>query len=483
MSETSQRPKTLAELQASGWATKSVKQEIHDNFLHKLQNGEELFPGIIGYDHTVIPELNIAILAQHDLLFLGEKGQAKSRLMRLLASFLDEAVPYLDDPEIPLHDDPLHPITKRGREIISSKPPEEIPIAWWNREDRYTERLSPGTKFADIIGEIDPAKLASGVSMSTEDALHFGLIPRMHRGIFAMNELPELDELVQVGLFNILEERDVQIRGYPVKFDLDLLILFSANPATYNRSGKVIPQLKDRIGSLIHTHYPQDRELGVQILEQEASSSDFKQRQESPNLEKDATVVVPYFMKELIEEISRAARDSKYVDHESGVSARLSIANYRTMVASARHRAAVLGEESAVPRISDLGHLYASSLGKLELDLMGTHQMSEQQVLDTVMAEAIATVFGEYVDQHGLSEISQIFAQGVKIEVGDMLPSAYYAKLLQRVPPVWDKAFEVNASENDAVRASCVEFVLAGLYATDLISRSHEHGRIVYEIQ
>jgi magnesium chelatase subunit I len=471
---TTERPATLAELRESGWQSKSVKQEIHDNFLQRLQACEELYPGIIGYDDTVLPELNIAILAQHDILFLGEKGQAKSRLMRLIASFLDEAVPYIADPDIPVHDDPYRPITQRGKQLIAECAPEDVPIAWWRREDRYAERLSPGTKFADIIGEIDPAKLASGVSMSAEDALHFGLIPRMHRGIFAMNELPELDELVQVGLFNILEERDVQIRGYPVKFDIDVLILFSANPATYNRSGKVIPQLKDRIGSMIQTHYPLERELGVQILEQEAE-------EKSEKLD-GASVLVPYFMKELVEEISRSARKSKFVDHQSGVSARLSIANYRTMVASARQRAAVLGESPAVPRISDLGHLYASSLGKLELDLMGTHQMTEKQVLDAVLAESIATVFNEYVDKHGLTEIAQIFSEGVKIEVGDMLPSSHYAKLLQRVPPVWDKAFEVNASQNEAVRASCVEFVLAGLYATDRISRSQSHGRIVYEM-
>ncbi|MCH7752853.1 MAG: magnesium chelatase [Planctomycetes bacterium] len=487
-------PTTLAELQESGWKSQTVKQEVHDNFLAKLQAGEELYPGIIGFDSTVIPELNIAILAQHDILFLGEKGQAKSRLMRLLASFLDEAVPYLADPAIPLHDDPFRPITKRGRELVANRLPEDVPLAWWPRQQRYAERLSPGTKFADIIGEIDPAKLASGVSMSAEDSLHFGLIPRMHRGIFAMNELPELDELVQVGLFNILEERDVQIRGYPIKFDIDVLILFSANPATYNRSGKVIPQLKDRIGSLIHTHYPLEREHGVQILEQEAGGDDFGFRNsdcglkspEIPQSEipnpKSLPVVVPYFMKELVEEISRAARNSKYIDHESGVSARLTIANYRTIVASARQRAAVLGEQPAVPRISDLGHVYASSLGKLELDMMGTHQMSERQVLDAVVAEAIATVFAEYVDRHGLAEITQIFSEGVKIEVGDMLPSSHYAQLLKRVPPVWDKAFEVNASQDEAVRASCVEFVLAGLYATDRISRSQEHGRIVYEV-
>src|SRR5438067_7768577 len=235
-----------------------------------LQSGEELFPGIVGYENTVIPEINIALLAGHDLLFLGEKGQAKSRLMRSLVRFLDEAIPYLDEPSIPVHEDPYKPITRAGKRLIAEHAEEQVPIAWWPRAQRYTERLAPGTKFADVIGEIDPAKLAGGASMSAEEALHFGLIPRMHRGLFAMNEIPELDELVQVGLFNILEERDVQIRGYPVQFDIDVLILFSANPATYNRSGKVIPQLKDRIGSLIQTHYPRERALGIEIMEQEA---------------------------------------------------------------------------------------------------------------------------------------------------------------------------------------------------------------------
>jgi magnesium chelatase subunit I len=485
------KPTTLAGLRSSGWQSKTVKQEIHDNFLAKLQAGEELYPGIVGYDDTVIPELNIAILAQHDMLFLGEKGQAKSRLMRLITTFLDEEIPYVDDPQIPVHDDPFRPITKRGKQLTTSVPADEVPIAWWHRNDRYAERLSPGTKFADIIGEIDPAKLAAGVSMGKEDALHFGLIPRLHRGIFAMNELPELDELVQVGLFNILEERDVQIRGYPIKFDIDVLILFSANPATYNRSGKVIPQLKDRIGSIIHTHYPLERDLGIQIVEQEVEQRGARSEEREENglnetqsslLDaRSSDVVVPYFMKELVEEISRTARRSKYVDQQSGVSARLSIANYRTMVASARQRAALLGEQPAVPRISDLGHLYASSLGKLELDMMGSHQMTERQVLDAVLAESIGTVFKEYVDKHGLAEIAEIFSRGVKIEVGDMLPSSHYAELVKRVPPIWDKAFEVNASDNEAVRASCVEFVLAGLYATDRISRSQQRGRIVYE--
>ncbi|VTR94597.1 Magnesium protoporphyrin chelatase, putative OS=Planctomyces brasiliensis (strain ATCC 49424 / DSM 5305 / JCM 21570 / NBRC 103401 / IFAM 1448) GN=Plabr_1905 PE=4 SV=1 [Gemmata massiliana] len=465
---TGTRPTSLKELRESGWQSKSVKHELRDNYLAALRSSEPLFPGIVGYDDTVVPEISIAVLAGHDMLFLGEKGQAKSRLMRALVRFLDEYVPYLDLPGCPVHEDPFNPLTRAAKEHVANTPEDQIRIAWWHRTDRYAERLAPGTKFADVIGEIDPAKLAAGTSMAAEDALHFGLIPRMHRGIFAMNEIPELDELIQVGLFNILEERDVQIRGYPIQFDLDVLILFSANPATFNRSGKVIPQLKDRIGSFIQTHYPRERALGIEIMEQETRP--------------DASgVFVPYFMKEIIEQISVSARKSKYVDHASGVSARFSIANYRTMVASARHRGVRLGESPAVPRISDLGHLPTSSLGKLELDLMGSHQMGEKQVLEAIVADAIRTVFEEYVEAHGLEEIADVFSKGVKIEVGDMLPSAEYAKRLKRVPKAWEKAFEVNAGASDAVRASCVEFVLAGLYASDRISRATRHGRMTYE--
>jgi magnesium chelatase subunit I len=467
------RPTNLKDLRASGWVSKAVKHEIRDNFLQMLARGDELFPGIVGYENTVVPEINIALLAAHDLLFLGEKGQAKSRLMRSLVRFLDEAIPYLGDPSIAVHEDPYKPITRAGKRLVAECPEDQVPIAWWPRAQRYTERLAPGTKFADVIGEIDPAKLAGGASMSAEEALHFGLIPRMHRGIFAMNEIPELDELVQVGLFNILEERDVQIRGYPIQFDIDVLILFSANPATYNRSGKVIPQLKDRIGSMVRTHYPLDRGTGIEIMEQEAHL----------DLGGDFPVQVPYFMKEIIEQISVSARKSKYVDQQSGVSARFSIANYRTMVASARQRAVRLREKPAVPRISDLAHLVSSSMGKLELDMMGSQQMSEKQVLDAIQADAIRTVFDEYVDKHGLEEITDVFGKGVKIEVGDMLPSSHYAERMKRVPKAWEKAFEVNPSDSPALRASCVEFVLAGMYASDRISRSQKHGRITYEIR
>jgi len=469
---TATRPQTLAELRDTPWQSRTVKEELRQGMIRALEAGEELFPGIVGYEETVIPEVILAMLAGHDMLFLGEKGQAKSRIMRSLVRFLEPEVPYLEIPGCPLHEDPYAPITRMAKAWLAGRDESEVPIAWWSREDRYTERLAPGTKFADVIGEIDPAKLVAGVTMGAEDALHFGLIPRMHRGIFAMNELPELDELVQVGLFNILEERDVQIRGYPIRFDIDVCVLFSANPATYNRSGKVIPQLKDRIGSLIRTHYPRDRELAIEITAEETADS----REDAHPVE------VPRFMRELIEQITLEARRSKYVDQQSGVSVRFSLANYRTMIASARRRSILHGESPAIPRISDLAHLESSGLGKLELDLMGSQQMSEEQVLEHILATAIATVFEEYVEAHGLGEIAEIFSRGVRIEVGDMLPSSVYAERLTRVPPVWEKAFEVNAAQSDAVRASCVEFVLAGLYAMDKISRHQQHGRIAYQI-
>lgn len=484
-------PSTLKELRSTGWQSRTVKDELAANIIPAIQRGDDLFPGILGYEHTVIPEIVNAILAGHDMLFMGEKGQAKSKIMRSLVRFLDEALPYLDIPGCPVHEDPYNPITSQGKSFLAQHG-EHAQIAWWSREDRYAERLAPGTKFADIIGEIDPAKIlgmsssgdqnagGAGVSLGSEEALHFGLIPRMHRGLFAMNELPDLDDLVQVGLFNILEERDVQIRGYPISFEIDVMVLFSANPQTYNRSGKVIPQLKDRIGATIQTHYPRTREAAIEITEQES----LRDGLDLGDLAKPETfpVVVPLFMKQIVEEISLHARKSRFVDQDSGVSARLSIANYKQMVASARQRCIRLGEPHAVPRISDLAHFHASSLGKLELDMMGTHQMSEKQVLDAILAEAVTSVFAEYVDQHGFDQISDIFAKGVRIEVGDTLPSIHYKSIVQSVPPIWDRAFEVNASEDPAVRASCIEFVLAGLWAAERISRAERFGTMEYEI-
>jgi magnesium chelatase subunit I len=466
-------PRTLGQLRASGYVSRSVKAELRENLTKALAKGQPLFPGIVGYDDTVIPELTNALLAGHDLLFLGEKGQAKSRIMRLLCSFLDTWLPYADVPDSPVHEDPFAPITAKGKAFIA-KHGDNTPIAYWHQSDRYVERLAPGTKFADIIGELDPARLLAGASMATEESLAFGLVPRMHRGIFAMNELPDLDDLVQVGLFNILEERDVQIRGLPVKFDIDVIVLFSANPTTYNRSGKVIPQLKDRIGATIATHYPKQRDVGISIMEQQSLS-------DQPDLlDGPFPVSVPRFMKEIIEEMARVARTSQFVDQASGVSARFSIANYKMMIASARRRAIILNEKPAVPRISDLAYLKASSMGKLELDMLSSHQMSEPQTIEAILAEAIKRVFNEYVTKHGIDEIAGSFAKGVRIEVGDLIPSEKYQEIIERVPAIWDKAFEVNTAKDPAVRASCAEFVLAGLWAGDKISRSTKHGRTSY---
>ena len=480
---TTERPTTVAQLRASGWRSRPVKSEIRENLISALERGDDLFPGIVGYDDTVIPEIVNAVLAGHDMLFLGEKGQAKSRLMRLLARFLDPELPYLACAEAPVHEDPYNPITGAGKRFLETHG-DDAPIEWWDRADRYAERLAPGTKFADIIGEIDPAKImgmdGEGVSLSSEDALHFGLIPRMHRGLFAMNELPDLDDLVQVGLFNILEERDVQIRGYPVSFEVDVMVLFSANPQTYNRSGKVIPQLKDRIGATIQTHYPGSREAAIEITQQEAARDGLDLG--DPKDPGTYPVVVPGFMKQVVEEMSIKARTSPFIDQESGVSARLSIANYKQMVSSARQRGIRLGEFPAVPRISDLAHAHATSMGKLELDMMGTHQMTERQVIDAILAQAVSAVFKEYVDEHGKGDIADIFAKGARIEVGDTVPSAAYEEIVRVVPPVWERALDVNASTDAAVRASCVEFVLAGLWAEEQISRAERFGRVEYEI-
>ena len=461
---------TLGELRASGWESRTVKEEIRANAIGRISNSEPLFDGVMGYEETVVPQMEHAILAGHDIVLLGERGQAKTRMIRSLTGLLDEWMPIVAGSEI--NDDPYNPVSRHALDAVAEHG-DATPIAWVHRDARFGEKLAtPDTSIADLIGEVDPIKVAEGRYLSDELTLHYGLVPRTNRGVFAINELPDLAERIQVGLLNVLEERDVQIRGFPVRFDVDVLILFSANPSTYNRSGKVIPQLKDRIGSLIQTHYPIDRDAGIEIMEQEANV----------DLDGDFPVRIPYFMKEICEQITVQARKSKYVDHQSGVSARFSLANYRTMIASARQRGIVHGEKPAVPRISDLAHLYTSSLGKLELYLMGSHQMSEKNVLDSIVAEAIQVVFSEYVSEHGLEEIAEIFGKGVRIEVGDMIPSSQYAERLKRVPPAWEKAFEVNASSDEAVRASCVEFILAGLYAMDKISRGQDHGHSSYEI-
>src|SRR5687767_2757864 len=325
------RPKTLGELKASGYRPESVKAEMRRNLLAKLRKGEPVFPGILGYDETVFPQVQNAVLSKHDMLFLGLRGQGKTRMLRMLVNLLDDAIPVVAGSEI--NDDPLRPISKYGRDLVAQQG-DETPIEWIGRDRRYHEKLAtPDVTIADLVGEIDLVKHAEGRHLASEDVMHFGLIPRSHRGIFCMNELPDLSPKIQVGLFNVLEERDVQIRGFAVRLPLDVCLVFSANPEDYTNRGRIVTPLKDRIGSVIRTHYPLTRELGMAITDANA----WLEREQ-------VQVVVPRFMKEVVEEIARVARGSAAINQQSGVSVRMSIANAENMVSNAERRGLQHGE-------------------------------------------------------------------------------------------------------------------------------------------
>ncbi|HXE72087.1 MAG TPA: magnesium chelatase [Candidatus Nitrosotenuis sp.] len=461
------QPATLAELRASGYRSRSVKEEMERNLVARLRRGEEIFPGIHGYQDTVIPQILNAVLAHHDMVFLGEKGQAKSRLMRSLTGLLDEAIPYVEGCEI--HDDPLRPVCARCRRLVAERG-DDLPIAWWPREERYGERLAPGTKIADLIGDLDPARVAGGTLMSSEEALHFGLLPRFHRGIFAINELPDMDYLIQVSLFNILEERDLQIRGYPLRFNLDLCLVFTANPDEYSRSGKIITQLKDRIGAEIRTHYPRSREVGIAIMEQEARL-----------YQGDPELYVPDYMKKVLEQITIEARNSPYVNHRSGVSARLSISNYETLAANARRRALALGESRAVPRMSDLASLYTSTSGKIELDPFREETVTEFHVISRIFDKAVRAVFEEeFPDEDWSALVAQFKGDHTTVRVSDMMPSREYARLVERLPQLWEPVHLLRGHKSDELRASAIEFVLEGLHVTGRLSRTRAGELVEY---
>lgn len=453
------KPTNLKELKASGYPDISVKEELEKNLIARLKAGEPLFPHIHGFEETVLPQLVNALLSHHDIVLLGEKGQAKSRLMRSIVQFLDEEIPIVRGCEI--HDHPYHPICAACRKKLAEHG-ENLEVEWVGRQARYGERLSPGTKIADLIGDLDPAKVAAGNPLASEEAIHFGLIPRMNRGIFAVNELPDLEYLVQVALFNILEERDIQVRGYPIRFDLDLLLLFTANPEEYTRAGKIITQLKDRIGAEIRTHYPLTRELGIRIIHQEAHLP----------LEGDVKLTVPDFMTEVIEQITIEARRSPYVNQKSGVSARLSIANYETMIANARRRAFVLGEKEAVPRMADLNYLYTSSSGKIDLDPFREETVNEFQVFGKIMDKAVAQVFKEHMEKGHLEVPVPDMTGDKHIRLSELTPSSDYKNVISQLPQIWEPVHHLTGGNSEAYQASCVEFVLEGLHLAGKLSRS-----------
>lgn len=437
------------------------------NLLRMLREGQSPFEGILGYDETVLPQVYNAILSRHDLLFLGLRGQGKTRMLRQLVRLLDDALPIVAGSEI--NDDPLRPLSKFARDLVAVKG-DATPIDWIGRDDRYREKLAtPDVTIADLIGEIDLIKHAEGRHLSSEDVLHFGLIPRSHRGIFCMNELPDLSPKIQVGLFNVLEERDIQIRGFPVRLELDVCLVFSANPEDYTNRGRIVTPLKDRIGSVIRTHYPLTRELGVAITDANAWT------------ERDGgvRVVVPAFMKDLNEDISRLARTSPNVNQASGVSVRMSIANYENMLSNAERRAVVADQRETVARLGDLVHLAAGTRGKMEL-AMSEEPGEEDQLLRRIVDEAVGQMLAARANLKQFRNVIDYFEAGKTVDLGDSLSAADILGRLNAIPQ-FRKQIETLAAEwepdlargslREELFAAVGEFVMHGLYAANRINR------------
>jgi magnesium chelatase subunit I len=474
MKLSSDLPQTLGELRnfkdyEHRLAHRSVKDELRDNLICKLQRREPLFPGIVGYEDSVVPQMVNAILSRHNFILLGLRGQAKTRLIRLLTTLLDERTPYVAGCEI--RDNPFAPICRSCRDIIELRG-DDTPIAWLDREQRYVEKLAtPDVTIADMIGDIDPIKAArTGHNISDELTVHYGLLPRANRGIFAINELPDLAGKIQVGLFNIMQEGDVQIKGYPVRLPLDLLLVFTANPEDYTARGKIITPLKDRIGSEIRTHYPATIEHGIEITRQEA----WTQRSEDGS---SLNLRVPDYVREVVEHLAFCARDDKKVDKRSGVSQRLPISVLENVASNAERRALATGEAVAVPRVLDIYAALPSITGKLELEYEG-----ELKGGDTVARElirlAVGKVFTAYFDGENLSQVVQWFELGGSLKLDETAKAEEMVKELGRIQGLMEKtkALGLGASEPDAIRAGAAEFILEGLYAHRRISRNEEAG-------
>src|SRR3954464_11323603 len=409
-------PSTLGDLVASGWQSRTVKEELRTNLLDRLERREEVFPGIVGFSETVVPSIENAILAGQDIVFLGERGQAKTRLARLLVGLLDDWLPIVRGGE--LNDDPTAPISPAARQVVAELG-DRTPIDWLPPDRRYAEKLAtPDITIADLIGEVDPIRVAEGRYLSDELTLHYGLIPRANRGIFALNELPDLAERIQVGLLNILEERDVQIRGFVVRLPLDLFVVASANPEDYTSRGRIITPLKDRLGSQIRTHSPKTLDHEIAIVRQEKLR--FPEGDTPP-------IVVPAFMEELVAEITHLARRSPEISQRSGVSVRVSVANMEVLEATALKRAVRLGEAVAAPRISDLGAVMASTAGKVELESVG-EDTPEERVVERLVTKAVFATFNRHVSIDRLDEVVSSFEDGLVVETGERVPSREYVR-------------------------------------------------------
>lgn len=469
MPETNSLPQTLGQLRASEYSAqrlaRSVKQEMRENLIARLRCPDPIFPGIVGYEDTVVPQIANAILSRQNFILLGLRGQAKSRILRALTSLLDEKLPYVDGCEI--RDNPYAPLCRRCRDLIDQEQ-DDTPIAWLSREDRYVEKLAtPDVTVADLVGDLDPIKAArSGENLSSELTMHYGLLPRANRGIFAVNELPDLAGKIQVALFNIMQEGDVQIKGYPVRLPLDVALVFSANPEDYTARGKIVTPLKDRIGSEIRTHYPETLEEGMTITAQEA----WTERGALP-------LDIPVYVRQIIEQIAFTAREDKKIDKRSGVSQRLPISTIELVVSNAERRALVHGESLIVPRISDIYTALPGITGKVELEYEGELRGADTVVRELLLA-ATAKIYDQYFADTNTQQIEQWFNLGGAIRIDDNQPSAATVEELKQIQGLFEKLspLKIKASTSPERLVAAAEFLLEGMYAHKKLSRNEEHG-------
>jgi magnesium chelatase subunit I len=469
---------TLGQLRGTDYRYLPIKDELRKNLIAKLRAGEELFPGIRGYRDSVVPQVVNGILAKHDLLFLGLRGQAKTRILRMLPSLLDEWIPTIAGIEI--NDDPLEPATQRGKRAIAEHG-DDTPIEWVHRSQRYQEKLAtPDVTIADLIGEVDHVKHAEGRYLSDESTMHFGLIPRANRGIFAINELPDLSPRIQVGLFNVLEERDVQIRGFPIRLELDVFLTFSANPEDYTNRGRIVTPLKDRIGTVVRTHYPATAQEGIAIANENAYVD-----RDGGASSSGVDVVLPPFMQLIIEEVVRLARTSPHVSQASGVSVRTSIANLEAAVSNAERRGILTGEDRVAVRPSDLQHLVASSRGKVEMTL-ADDDASEDKLIQTLVGEAIKGVFDAIATPDDFEEIVEQFEGNLKFEADDETSAADLVANMKQVDGLHEAATAVCGklqmdSGDPQSLAAAGELVLEGLYVHNRLSKFDNDGKSYFK--
>lgn len=460
----SDRPRTLGELRQSGYATRSVREEMRRNLLGVLARGERLLPGIIGFDASVVPEVENALLAGHHMVFLGERGQAKSRVIRGLLGLLDSVIPAVRG--CALHDDPVRPICKSCRERAAAEG-EGLEIEWIGRQARYGEKLAtPDTSVADLIGEVDPIKVAEGRYLADEDTIHYGLIPRSNRGIFAINELPDLTEKVQVSLFNLMEEKDVQIKGYRIMLPLDVVIVASANPEDYTSRGRIITPLKDRFDVQIRTHYPRTLADEIAIMEQELPVLDRAGR----------AVHVPDFVKEILAQFTFEARACPEINQSSGVSVRVTINNYESVLSNAEKRAVRLGESEVVPRLTDLHALYASTAGKIEIEY-AAEERSESDIIERLLNRAVLAVFDQRFQLEDLAPVIAHFESGWGVEVSDLMRAEDYLEGVQGIPGLRDAVHRLGPYESPGFIAAATELVLEGLHLHQKLNRDSEGAR------